>query len=153
MVQDRPNLAITRTMDKAFSLAGARVGYIIAGKAFLEAFSSFYAYLPQSSLLAAIEALKNPGYMKRNIHRVIEERERVMKTLEKFNVRIFPSSTNFLLAKTVVPEAVRKLRDVGILVSDISNQLSSGFIRISIGTCEENDAFIAGYKKICKAYN
>jgi histidinol-phosphate aminotransferase len=91
--------------------------------------------------------------MKRNIHRVIEERERVMRTLEKLDVQIFPSSTNFLLAKTVVPEAVRKLRDVGILVSDISNQLSSGFIRISIGTCEENDAFIAGYKKICKAYN
>jgi len=151
MVQDSPNLAITRTMDKAFSLAGARVGYIIAGKAFLKAFSSFYAFLPQSSLHAAIEAVKNPDYMKKNIHRVIEEKERVIRILDKLDIKVFPSSTNFLLAKTVVPEAVRKLRDLGILVSDISNQLSSGFIRISIGTCEENDIFIAGYKKILKA--
>jgi histidinol-phosphate aminotransferase len=151
MVQDRPNLAITRTMDKAFSLAGARVGYIIAGKAFLEAFSSFYAYLPQSSLYAAIEALKNPDYMKRNIHRVIEERERVMRTLKKLDVKVFPSRTNFFLAMTKIPDVVRKFRDIGILISDLSNQLSPGFIRISIGTREENDIFIAGYKEILKA--
>ena len=42
MVQEHPNLAITRTMDKAFSLAGARIGYMIAGEAFFDAFSSFY---------------------------------------------------------------------------------------------------------------
>ncbi len=153
MVQNRPNLAITRTMDKAFSLAGARVGYIIAGKAFLGAFSSFYTFLPQSSLRAAIEALKNPGYMKKNIHQAIKERKRVMRTLDKLDVQLFPSSTNFFLAMTKIPDVVRKLRDIGILISDLSNQLSSGFIRVSTGTREENDIFIAGYKKIRKAYD
>jgi len=148
MVQNRPNLAITRTMDKGFSLAGARVGYILAGKAFLDAFSSFYALLPQSSLHAAIEALKNPGYMKRNIHQVIEERKRVMRALDKLDVRVFPSSANFFLAMTEIPDVERKLRDVGILISDLSNQLPPGFIRISTGTREENDIFVAGYKKI-----
>jgi histidinol-phosphate/aromatic aminotransferase/cobyric acid decarboxylase-like protein len=48
---------------------------------------------------------------------------------------------------------VRKLRDTGILIHDLSNQLPSGFIRISTGTHEENDAFIPEYKKICKAYD
>ena len=153
MVKKRPNLAITRTMDKAFSLAGARVGYVIAGKTFLEAFSSFYAFLPQSSLYAAVEALKNPDYMKKNIHRVIEERERVIRTLDKLDVQVFPSSTNFFLAMTKIPDVMRKLRDIGILISDLSNQLPSGFIRVSTGTREENDAFIAGYKKIFKAYD
>jgi histidinol-phosphate aminotransferase len=151
MVQNSPNLAITRTMDKAFSLAGARVGYAIAGKAFLEAFSSFYAFIPQSNLEAAAEALKNPDYMKKNIHRIIKERARVMKKLGELDIQVFPSSTNFFLAMTKIPDAVRKLRDIGILISDLSNQLPPGFIRISIGTREENDIFIAGYKKICKA--
>lgn len=151
MVQDRPNLAITRTMDKAFSLAGARVGYFIAGKAFLEALSSFYTYLPQSSLLAAIEALKNPDYIKKNIHRVIVERERVIRVMGKLDVKVFPSRTNFFLAMTTIPDVARKFRDIGILISDLSNQLSPGFIRISIGTREENDIFIAGYKKILEA--
>ena len=153
MVQNRPNLAITRTMDKAFCLARARVGYVIAGKAFLEAFSSFYAFLPQSSLNAAIEALNNPDYMKRNIHRVLEERKRVMRTMDKLGVRVFPSSTNFFLVKTIVPDVVRKLRDIGILISDLSNQLPSGFIRVSTGNREENDTFLAGFKKIHKAYD
>jgi histidinol-phosphate aminotransferase len=153
MVQNSPNLALTRTMDKAFSLAGARVGYAIAGKAFLEAFSSFYAFLPQSSLQAALEALKNPDYIKRNIHQVIEERERFMNILGELDVQVFPSSTSFFLAMTKIPDVVRKLRDTGILIHDLSNQLPSGFIRISTGTREENDAFIAEYKKICKAYD
>lgn len=151
MVQNNPNLAITRTMDKAFSLAGARIGYIIAGSSFLEAFSSLYVLLPQSSLFAAIAALKNPGYMSKNIRRVIEERDRVMRTLNQSDVQVFPSSTNFFMAMTKIPDLVRKLKDIGILISDLSDQLSSGFIRISTGTREENDSFLAGYKKILGA--
>ncbi len=61
--------------------------------------------------------------------------------------------TNFLLLKTDIPDIVGKLADIGILISDLSNQLSSGFIRVSIGNREDNDAFIAGYMKICEIYS
>ena len=151
MVHDHPNLAVTRTMDKAFSLAGARIGYIIAGEAFRDAFSSFYAFLPQPSLYAAIEALNNSGYMGRNVRRVIEERERVWSALNGSGVRVCPSSTNFLLVRTGIPDIVRRFRDIGVLITDISNQLPPGFVRVSIGTRKENDAFIAGYIKIREA--
>jgi len=151
MVQDHPNLAITRTMDKAFSLAGARIGYIVAGEVFLDAFSSFYAFLPRSSLYAAIEALNNSGYVGRNVHRVIEERERVWRVLNGSGVRVYPSSTNFLLVKTEIPDIVRRFRDIGVLIADLSNQLPPGFVRVSVGTREENDALITGYMKIREA--
>jgi histidinol-phosphate aminotransferase len=154
MVQEHPNLAITRTMDKAFSLAGARIGYMIAGEAFFDAFSSFYMILPRLSLYAAIQALKNPDYMRRNVCRVIAERERVWNALhDNLAVPVYKSMTNFLLLKTEIPDIVGKLADIGILISDLSNQLSSGFIRVSIGNREENDAFIAGYVKICEIYS
>jgi histidinol-phosphate aminotransferase len=152
MVQDYPNLAVVRTMDKAFSLAGARVAYLITGEEFWEPFSSFDALLPQSSLYAAIEALKNPDYVRRNVQRVVEERERVWRALGQLGVQVYSSSTNFLLAKTVIPDIVDKFRHVGVLISDLSNQLSPGFVRVSIGTREENDAFIAGYMRIREAY-
>ena len=152
MVHDHPNLAVTRTMDKAFSLAGARIGYIIAGEAFGNAFSSFYAFLPQPSLYAAIEALNHPDYVRRNVQRVVEERERVWRTLNELAVRVCQSTTNFLLVKTEIPEMAKRLSDVGVLVQDLSNQLPSGFVRVSIGTGEENDAFIAGYVKIRETY-
>ena len=152
MVQRHPNLAITRTMDKAFSLAGARIGYIVTGEAFIDAFSSFHMLLPRPSLYAAIEALNNTDYMRKNVGRVIAERERVRSTLHEFAVQVYQSATNFLLVKTDIPDIARRFGDIGILISDLSNQLSSGFIRVSIGTPRENDAFISGYMKIRETY-
>ncbi|MCD6569242.1 MAG: histidinol-phosphate aminotransferase family protein [Deltaproteobacteria bacterium] len=151
MVQNHSNLAITRTMDKAFSLAGARIGYLVAGEAFLDAFSSLYAILPRPSLYAAIEALNNPDYMRENVNLVIKERERLRKSLNKLGVHVYPSNTNFLLIKTKILDIAKMLRDIGVFISDLSNQLSPGFIRVSIGTREENDTFIAGYTKILEA--
>jgi histidinol-phosphate aminotransferase len=82
MVHDYPNLAITRTMDKAFGLAGARIGYMVAGQTFIDASSSFYTLLPRAGLFAGSAALQNPDYMSRNVSRVIAERKRVWDTLK-----------------------------------------------------------------------
>ncbi|TKJ27556.1 MAG: hypothetical protein CEE40_13080 [Chloroflexi bacterium B3_Chlor] len=118
----------------------------------MDALSSFSALLPQSSLYAAMEALKGPDYVRRNVQRVIEERERVWRTLNELGAHVHQSTTNFLLMRTEIPDAVSKFRGIGILVSDLSNQLPPGFIRVSIGTREENDAFITGYLTIREAY-
>jgi histidinol-phosphate aminotransferase len=149
MVQDHPNLAITRTMDKAFSLAGARIGYMVAGETFIDTFSSFFTLLPRAGSYAAIAALQNPAYMRRNVDRVIAERERLWNELP---IQVYRSTTNFLLAKTDILDLVRKFDDIGIHILDLSNQLSPGFIRVSIGNREENDAFIKGYMKIRETY-
>jgi histidinol-phosphate aminotransferase len=153
MVADRPHLAIIRTMDKAFGLAGARVGYAIAGDAFWGALSSFYAFLPHPSLYAAMEALQHPNYMRENVRRIIEERERLWQVLDELGVRVYPSNTNFLLMRAEVPDLVTRLRDVGVLVSDVSNQLPPGFVRVSVGTPEENDAFITRYMEVRRTYH
>ena len=142
MVADHPNLAITRTMDKAFSLAGARVGYVIAGEGFGNAFSSYDPFLPQCSLYAAKEALNDLGYMNRNVRRVIEERHRVVKELDEMGAHVYSSDTNFVLVDTGLPAAGRRFRDLGVLISDLSDQLPPGFIRVSVGTREENDVFL-----------
>jgi histidinol-phosphate aminotransferase len=152
-VADNPRLAIIRTMDKAFSLAGARVGYGIAGEAFGDALSSFYALLPCPSLYAALEALRHPGHMRENVRRVVKERARLAQALEKLGVRVYPSCTNFLLVRTVVPDLATQLRDAGVLVSDVSNQLPAGYLRVSIGTRGENDALLAALAEQIRAYN
>jgi len=148
LVSDHPNLAITRTMDKAFSLAGARIGYLVAGKDFLDVFYSFYAFLPQSSLHAAVEALNCTEYVRKNVRLISEEREILQKKIEDLGTSVSSSSTNFLLIKTEIPDVSARLRNIGVLVSDVSSQLAPGSIRISVGTREENDAFINGYSKI-----
>jgi histidinol-phosphate aminotransferase len=144
-VADQPRLAVIRTLDKAFSLAGARVGYGIVGEAFQDVLSSFYAFLPRPSLCAAIEALKRPEEMRENVRRVVEERERLRRALDELGVHVYPSSTNFLLVQSGVPDLSARLRDEGVLVSDVSNQLPAGFFRVSVGTPEENDAFVDAF--------
>ena len=52
--------------------------------------------------------------MRRNVGRVIAEKERVCNTLKELAIQVYPSSTNFLLAKTDIPDMVRKLDDIGI---------------------------------------
>jgi histidinol-phosphate aminotransferase len=141
-VNDHPRLAVIRTMDKAFSLAGARVGYGIFGEAFQDVLSPFYALLPCPSLCAATEALKRPEDMRENVRRVVSERERLRRALEELGLDAYPSATNFLLVRSEMLDLVARLRDVGVLVSDVSNQLPAGFFRVSIGTPGENDAFV-----------
>jgi histidinol-phosphate aminotransferase len=152
-VVDNPRLAITRTMDKAFSLAGARVGYGIAGEAFGDALSSFYAFLPRPSLYAAMEALRHPGHMRENVRQVVEERARLVQALNGLGAHVYPSCTNFLLVQTMVPDLATRLRDAGVLVSDVSNQLPAGFLRVSIGTPGENDALLAALAEQIRAYH
>ena len=150
MIEEYPNMAISRSMDKAFSLAGARIGYLIAGDIFLEKMLQLYAYLPQSSLYAAIAALQNPDYMKKNVSRIIDERERIFQELKKRQIDVFNTSTNFILIKTNIPDMAVLLKDSGILISDVSSQLGDGFIRVSIGLPEENNLFLAVFDKINK---
>ncbi len=153
MVPDYPNLAVTRTLDKAFSLAGARVGYLVAGKYFSNAFASFYALLPQSSLYAAIAALQSDAYMKKNVDLIAAERERLQKKINELGTDVYASRANFLLVKTKIPDIAVKLEEMGVLVSDISGQFTSGAIRVSIGLREENNAFIDAYKRIVENYD
>ena len=52
---------------------------------------------------------------------------------------MFPSSTNFLLLRSLVPSPVEELRQRGVLVMDVSDQLGPGFIRVNLVTPDEND--------------
>ena len=153
MVEEHANLAIVRTLDKGFSLSGARIGYMIAGDDFLDNFSTFYPFLPQPSLYAAIEAMRNPSYIKKNIELVIKEKERVSKKLEETKLQVYPSSTNFLLIKTKIPDVARELKDRGIVVFDLSSQWLSGYIRVSVGTPKENDIFLSKIREILESHD
>ena len=149
-IASHANLALARTMDKAFGLAGARIGYLIAGRAFLGAFCAAFSFLPQPSLEAAIEALLHQSYMWKNVQQVVYERERLSGELEMQGETVFPSSSNFLLLRSLIPSPVEELRQRGVLVMDVSNQLGPGFIRVNLGTPDENDAFLRTYRTIRK---
>ncbi len=148
MVEDHPNLAVTRTMDKSFSLAGLRIGYVIAGGRFLDNLPPLHALLPRPTVYAALAALSQPSHAAQNIRKVVEERERVKSSLERMGVKAYPSSSNFLMINTEKPDIARRLTEANIFVSDLSARLPDGFIRVTIGLPEDNDAFLAELTKL-----
>jgi len=150
MAKSHPNLIVARTMSKAFGLAGLKVGYLVAGEAVLEAFSSLDLPLRPTTpgVYATMEALKDMEYMESNVELVTKERKRVKREASRIGVEVYPSSTNFLLMRTSVPNVAKKLKELGIIVFDASNQLSSEFIRVSIGTREENNVFLSSLVEI-----
>ncbi|MBN1246364.1 MAG: histidinol-phosphate aminotransferase family protein [Anaerolineae bacterium] len=148
LVTDNPNLCVVRTLDKAFGLAGARVGYAVAGEHFVAALSTPLAYLPQPSLRAAMEALRNPDYMRGYVRQIAEERAWLVKALRASGATVYPSHANFLLVKAQLPDMARRLRELNVWVSDMATQLPAGYIRVSVGTPEENRIFMTRYKQL-----
>jgi len=143
MVKDCTNLIVTRTMSKAFGLAGLKVGYMS------DLSSLEVALRPTTpSACATVTALKDIKYMTNNVALVSEERERVSREASAMGVEVYPSSTNFLLMRTSQANAARKLKERGVVVFDPSNQFPSQFIRVSIGTPEENSIFLSSLAEI-----
>ena len=146
-LDELPNLVVLRTLSKAYALAGARLGTLIAGEeivALLKRIIPPYA-LPASTVeqvLALTEAPQRAMAADR-IRTLRREREAARARLERMEIvsRVFPSDANFLLAE--FRDARRALEagtSVGLLVRDFSSAPGlAGCLRISIGTPAQNE--------------
>lgn len=148
LVEEHPNVCVVRTLDKAFGLAGMRIGYAVAGEQFIKALAIPFMFLPKPSLCAAAQALRDTSYMQKNVNKIIEERSYLQQALNLSNTRVFPTYANFLLVKSCILDIVEQLKARNIWVSDLSNQLPQGYFRVTVGTHEENKSFITQYANI-----
>ena len=150
MISKYPNLAILRTLSKGFGLSGLGVGYIIGGEIIQERFSGINTMLPYPNTVAGISALKYKDYAIAYIKEVDKEKIRVKNMALNLGISVFNSQTNFLLMKTEISDIPKKLSEEGILVLDVSNQLGTGYFRVTIGTKKENDYFLQALENITK---
>ena len=151
-----PNLAVLRTLSKAFALAGARIGYVMAAPGVISALAAVRQ--PYSvnvlSQAAALACVLNRAEFAPTIEQIRFERERVSAALGDIpGLRVWPSSANFLLVK--VPNAHDvwlRLRDEwSILVRDFSSSAGlADCLRITVGTPEENDRLIHALAALLK---
>jgi len=154
-VKKYPNLIVLRTFSKAFGLAGARVGYLVANKEITDEILKVklpYNLNAISQLLATI-TLKHGDLLRERIDKIKSERERVYKELQEIpGIIPYPSKTNFILFK-VENLRGRDLFDLlvkeGILIRNLSNEgLLRNSLRLTIGKPGENDIFLESLKKI-----
>ena len=153
LVKNYPNIVVVRTFSKAFSLAGARVGYALASE---ETVKQLNTVRPPNSLSVislelAQTALKNVSLVKRWVRSIVSERKRLVKILAgKFGLKVYGSEGNFLLVRFARPRAVHKaLMERGIVLRDLSDVVDN-CLRITVLTKRENNLFLSALEEVLK---
>ena len=154
LIERHENLAVLRTLSKAWALAGARIGSLLASAEIIALLRKIMAPypLPSPCVVAALSALSASGQQNAREHLTVvkEQREIMQAALSKLaGVReVLPSQANFLAVRFDDPGAVyARLLAAGIVVRDVRRYPHLGdALRITIGTPQENDNVLAGLK-------
>ena len=150
LIEEYPaRLIVSRTMSKAFAFAGGRLGYLVAAPAVIEAvlLVRLPYHLSVLTQAAACAALRHADETLASVAALVAERERVCAVLGDMGFRVVPSDANFVLFGEFAdaPAAWRHYLDDGVLIRDVG---IPGFLRVTIGLPEENDAFLAASEKL-----
>jgi histidinol-phosphate aminotransferase len=138
---------VTRTFSKAYGLAGLRAGYAVAAPEVLDAVyvirEAFGMNLPAQA--AATAALSDVEHVRRSVELNRTEKARLRQALEARGYLVLPSLANFLTFDTRRSgrELFHELLTRGVIVRPLDPSRMPTFLRVSVGTAAENDAFLA----------
>jgi histidinol-phosphate aminotransferase len=137
-------LVVSRTMSKAFAFAGGRVGYLAAAPAVVDALQLVRLpyHLSVLTQAAARAALQHAVETLQSVALLCNERDRVMTELAAQGYDVVPSDANFILFGRFAdaPRGWQSFLDRGVLIRDVGIPER---LRVTVGTPEENDAFLA----------
>ena len=148
-----PRLIVSRTMSKAFALAGARVGYLAASAAVVDALRLVRLPYHLSALTqaAARAALAHSDELLATVEQVKEQRDRMVREIAALGLHVVPTQSNFLLfGQFDRPADVwQALLDRGVLVRDLSGGPGlAGWLRVNAGTEDETSAFLDALREV-----
>jgi histidinol-phosphate aminotransferase len=136
-------LVVCRTMSKAFAFAGGRLGYLAAAPAVVDALQLVRLpyHLSVLTQAAARAALRHADATLGSVALLRAERDRVVPALTATGYDVVPSDANFVMFGRFgdAPRAWRAFLDRGVLIRDVG---IPEHLRVTIGTPEENDAFL-----------
>ena len=155
----RDNGIVLRSMTKFFGIPGLRLGYAITSSTLAERLDAMGG--PWSvntlALAAGTAALHDADHNHKTLEYIRQERRSLFEKLSEFKqLKVFPSSTNYLLLQITDGmsslEVRKRLMHQRILVRDCATfmGLSSQFIRIAVRTAEENERLLRGLQGVLK---
>jgi len=151
LLNDYPNLFVSRTFSKVYGMAAMRVGCLFSQSGnveFLHKAQSPYS-VNMVGALAARAAVQDGEYIYKYVTEVLAARELLYVGLEELNIDYYPSQANFVLfqaGERAIP--IRdELRRRGVLVRDRSYEIA-GCVRVTVGTREQVRRFLAELKEI-----
>lgn len=155
LVNRYENLVVCQTTSKSRSLAGLRVGFAIAQPhliAALEAVkNSFNSYpIDRFAIAAAVASFEDQAYFEEQCQKVISSREKLVDDLTTLGFKVLPSKANFIFASHSLHDAgqlVQQLREQGIIVRYFNKPRINQFLRITVGTDEQNMRLVQTLKQ------
>lgn len=156
LVDRYPNLLVSQTLSKSRSLAGLRVGIAIGHPDLIEALerikNSFNSYpLDRMAIAGAAAAFEDRAYFEQTCQQVIANRESVVAGLTALGFEVLPSKANFVFARHPGKDAAglaAGLREQGVIVRHFKQARIAQFLRITIGTPEQNQALLDALKPL-----
>lgn len=148
LIADFPNVIVSRTMSKAFAFAGARLGYLAADKAVIEAIQLVRLPYHLSTLTqaAAEVALDFQSELLAKVDQLIEARDSMANSLKELGLTVVPSDANFILFggfQSDSNQLWQRLLAEGVLIRDVG---LDGWLRVTIGNGAENQLFLKALK-------
>lgn len=149
-LKDYPNLLVMRTFSKVYGLAGIRVGYTVGDKHIIENINKVRGPFNVNilALEAAVAALKDNDFVKRSHDLNLEGKNYLYEEFNKMQFYYPPSETNHIFVNIGKngQEAFIEMQKRGVII----RPMAGDFIRVSIGSMEENKIFIETLKEVLK---
>jgi histidinol-phosphate aminotransferase len=148
LVDEARPLAVVRTFSKTWSMAAARLGYLVAPRWLVAELDKVVLpyHLDAAKQVAGRLALRYVDDMDERVKAVVAERERISEAMAALGVDVVPSGANFVLFRPrSIPgrELWQRLVDRSVLVRDCSAwPRLTDCLRVTVGTQVENDAFL-----------
>ncbi|MDQ6957083.1 MAG: histidinol-phosphate transaminase [Mariprofundaceae bacterium] len=142
-----PGLVVSRTFSKAYGLAGCRVGYAVADASLLAVVNRFREPFNVNNFaqVAALAALDDEEWVMDKVAKIKTERTRLETAFDGLGVSAGKSYANFVLLKHAkAGDILNELEDQGIIPRPLAGYGLKDYLRISVGTSEENDALLQG---------
>ena len=154
LVGDDVPLVVTRTYSKTWSMAAARLGYLVGPRQLVAQLDQVVLpyHLDAVKQLAGRLALQHVDAMRARVAGLVEERGRLVAALSDLPVQVWPSEANFVLFRPRERDGAavwQGLLDRSVLVRDCSSwPRLDGCLRVTIGTPDEDDAFLAALEEV-----
>ncbi len=149
-LKDFPNLVISRTFSKAYGLAGLRVGYAIAHEQVVDMLNRVRQPFNVNSVAqaAAVAALQDKEFVRQTYLLNQQGMEQITAGLRTMGLSFIPSFGNFVSFKVAgAAHIFRRLLELGVIVRPVANYAMPDFLRVSIGTEQENAKFLSALEQ------
>jgi histidinol-phosphate aminotransferase len=146
------NVILMKTFSKAYGLAGLRIGYAIAQPELVSYMERVRQPFNVNSLAqaAAEAALDDTKFLRKSRRVILEGKEYLYASLQRMGIAYVATVANFILIDTGRDGAgvFKDMLKYGVIVRDMKQYGLKNFIRVTIGTKQENERFIKVFKKI-----